>query len=162
MQQPVIISLNFNGRCVEAFERYAATLGSRIESVVTYAGSASAHKLPSDQTSRVKYAVLHLPDLTLIGWDSLPDQFHGRNSLSPLVLKVADACEAECLFMVLARHGSVIVPFGRHARGMRSGRVLDEFGMLWVVTHAAPKATQNGGGRALVRLDKSSEPTATR
>jgi PhnB protein len=124
--------LSFDGRCREAFELYAETLGAQVPLILTYGESPMAAQIPAEHHARVVHATLRLGDQVLTGADVLPEQYR-RPQGSWVMLQLDTPAEAERAFAAFSRGGEVTLPMQETFWAPRFGMVVDRFGTAWIV-----------------------------
>ena len=132
-------SLMFPGTCGEAFRRYASLCGGEIVHMLTYAESPLAREVPQEWRDKVWFARLRAGGLDVTGGDALPRDYETPRGFS-LVLGVANADEADRVFVGLAEGGEVIMPLQATYWSPRYGLVRDRFGIRWEINCDAEPA----------------------
>src|SRR6188472_3842108 len=94
--------LSFDGKCREAFEFYAKTLGGTIVFIQTIGESPMAASMPPDTYDRVMHVTLQVGDQTLQGADT-PGPFTTPAGFS-IAMHVDDAADGERMFNALAHN----------------------------------------------------------
>jgi PhnB protein len=134
------VGLHFDGDCEAAFKFYEQLLGLRLETVLPWGASPLAGQAPASWGTKVLFARLRGPTMTLLGADALPGTYTPPTGFS-LTLTAADEAEAERLFNDLAAGGTATMPLTATFWALRYGRVTDRFGIPWEVScHHAPAA----------------------
>jgi uncharacterized glyoxalase superfamily protein PhnB len=79
----VITYLYFKGQCEAAFRFYEASLGGKIETMLSHTGTPAAEHVPREWRNKILHAQLALGDTILLGSDAPPDRYHpGTPNLS--------------------------------------------------------------------------------
>lgn len=124
--------LHFDGRCREAFEFYAKTLGGKITFMQTFGESPMAAQMPPESHGHVMHGSLQIGDQLLQGTDPPPGQY-----TQPVGFRVAlhfdDAAEGERAFNALAQHGVIFMPYQQTFWAKGFGMVTDRFGTPWII-----------------------------
>ena len=124
--------LNFNGTCEEAFKFYAQCFGGKIVTMMRYAGTPMAARMPADWQGKVIHAHMTIGDWVIMGADAPPDRYSKPQGFTMNVgPKTAE--EAERVFAALSDHGSVQMPLQKTFWAERFGMVTDRFGIPWMV-----------------------------
>lgn len=124
--------LSFNGRCREAFEFYAATLGGTIDFMQTYGDSPMAEHTPAESHGNVMHVSMHIGDHTLQGGDAPPGQYTQPNGFC-VALHYDDAAQGQKVFDQLADGGTVQMPYQETFWAKGFGMLIDRFGTPWIV-----------------------------
>lgn len=125
--------LNFGGDCEQAFRFYEKHLGGKITMMM------KAGALPPDVPSpgspdAVIHARMDIAGVELIGNDVPPEYFKPIRS-SYLYLAVDSAAEAERVYAILEKEGSVSMPMAETFFATRFAQLRDRFGTLWTIIH---------------------------
>jgi PhnB protein len=124
--------LAFDGRCREAFEFYAKTLGGRISFLQTIGESPMASSMPADAHDRVMHVTLQIGAQVLQGADAPPGQFTKPAGFC-VALHVDDVVEGDRVFNALAQDGKVQMPFQPTFWAKGFGMLVDQFQTPWIV-----------------------------
>ncbi len=127
--------LAFDGRCREAFEFYARTLGGKIAFIQTMGESPMAATMPPEAHGRVMHVTLHVGDQVLQGADTPPGQFTQPGGFC-VAMHFEDVEEAERVFNALGANGKVQMPFQPTFWAKGFGMLIDRFGTPWLVNAA--------------------------
>ena len=126
------VGLTFDGDCEAAFKLYADLFEAKLDFMLTWGASPLADKAPRGWASKVLFARLKGPSVTLTGADVLPGSYRAPTGFN-LCLSTGDAGEAERLFAELATGGTVRMPLESTFFAKRYGEVVDRFGIPWEV-----------------------------
>lgn len=131
---PVLDSyLFFNGNCAQAVRFYEATLGGKLEMMMTYAQSPQPEHCPAGSEDRIMHASLKIDGRSLMASDVPAGQsYAGMNGFS-LSLNYSSADEARRVFDKLAEGGKVTMPLGKTFWAEAFGMLTDRFGTPWMV-----------------------------
>ena len=124
--------LSFDGRCREAFEFYAKTLGGRIAFIQTYGESPMASTMPGDTHGRIMHVTLEVGNQVLQGADAPPTQFTKAAGFA-VALHFDYAADGERVFGAFAQNGTVKMPFQPTFWAKGFGMLIDQFGTPWTV-----------------------------
>jgi PhnB protein len=124
--------LAFDGRCREAFEFYEKALGGTIAFIQTIGESPMAATAPADTHGRVMHVTLKIGGQVLEGADAPPGPFTTPAGFC-VALHVSDVADGERLFVALAQHGEVKMPFRSTFWAKGFGTLVDQFGVPWIV-----------------------------
>jgi len=124
--------LSFDGRCREAFEFYAKTLGGKIVAMASHGETPAAEHVPPEWQDKIINAHLVVGDQQLMGADSPPQYFKGQEGFS-VSIQVDSESEAERIFKALADGGTVTLPLEPTFWAKRFGMVKDRYGTPWMV-----------------------------
>src|SRR5262245_17380664 len=129
--------LSFDGRCEEALDFYAKTLGAKVEALIRFKDSPDPNMcMPGIDPNKIMHASFRIGDSVLMASDGRcagPTAFQGFS----LSLTVPAEAEAERFFAALEKGGQVQMPLTRTFFSPRFGMVADRFGVSWMV-HVAP------------------------
>jgi PhnB protein len=125
-------SFNFNGQCEAAFKLYEQSLGAKIVTLITYAGTPMAEQVPPEWRNKILHATLMLDDQALMGSDAPPGRYEAPKG-SSVVLGLKDPAEAERIFNALAEGGIVTMPLAKTFWALRFGMLVDRFGISWMI-----------------------------
>ena len=132
--------LCFNGQCRAAFTAYQRILGGTLATMLTYGESPMAHEVDSRWHHRIVHATLRSGDIELNGTDLL-----SADDIKPqgffVTLTVEDSARAQQIFSMLAKGGTVGLPFQPTFWSPGFGVVVDEFGMPWEINSVEPTAS---------------------
>jgi len=134
--------LTFNGNCREAFEFYAACLGTEVKAMMTGADvPADAAMGDSDDgcaggpppADKVIHACIEFENSQLMASDWMsPEPFQPPKGFS-VALGVDSVAEAERVFKALSEGGQVQMPLGETFFAAAFGMLVDKFGVSWMV-----------------------------
>jgi PhnB protein len=136
--------LFFDGRCEEAIEFYAKTLGAKTDMLMRFKEAPDQPPpgmVPPGSENKVMHASFRVGDTTVMASD-------GRCAGQPefrgfaLSLGVASEAEADRLFGALADGGQVQMPLGRTFFSPKFGMVADRFGVSWMIIVSDPAQQQ--------------------
>jgi len=123
--------LNFQGRCDEALEFYARTLGAEAQ-LVTRFGDLPGLGGPPHAAGKVMHAVMRIGESTVLATDGPSTGAPSFEGVS-LALSTPSDEAAEALFAELSDGGEVRVPMGATPFATRFGILVDRFGVTWNV-----------------------------
>lgn len=131
---PVLDSyLFFNGNCAQAVRFYEATLGGKLEMMMTYAQSPQPEHCPAGSEDRIMHASLKIDGRSLMASDvPAGESYAGMNGFS-LSLNYSSVDEARRVFDKLAEGGKVTMPLGKTFWAEAFGMLTDRFGTPWMV-----------------------------
>jgi PhnB protein len=127
-----------DGRCREAFERYAEILGGDLEAM-SFADMPPGEDapVPEAQTHLLMHAALRLPNgETLMGSDD-PTGDGGPMTGYSVSLTADSMDDAERIFDALADGGQITMPMSETFWAPRFGMCTDRFGVPWMVSTEA-------------------------
>jgi PhnB protein len=124
--------LYFNGQCEEAFDFYEKCLGGKITFKMTWEGSPMAGHAPPGWSKKILHVGLASGDGVLEGCDAMPGEYKKPQSFC-VMLRPKNAPEAERIFNALAVEGTVQIPIAETFWALRFGKVVDRFGIPWLV-----------------------------
>jgi PhnB protein len=128
----------FNGRCEEAFNFYAKSLGGKIQTMLTHEGTPAAEHVPAEWRKKILHATLCLGDGILMASDAPPGRQEKPQGFS-VSLHVEQPAEAERIFHALAENGTVHMPIGETFWAIRFGMLVDQFGIPWMINCSRPQ-----------------------
>ena len=124
--------LIFNGDCAEAFKFYEQTLGGKIESLMTFAGSPAAEHVPAEFADKVLHATIKIEGQTIMASDAPPGKYERPTGIS-VAIGLNDRERGERIFNALAENGTVQMPFEKTFWASGFGMCVDRFGIPWMV-----------------------------
>ena len=124
--------LSFSGDCEAAFRFYAECLDGKVGEVFRYAGTPLAHQVPADWQDKVMHGSVAIGEQVLMGGDVAPDRYEKPKGFS-LSLHMKSTAQAERIFDLLAKDGTVLMPLGKTFWAARFGMVVDRFGIPWMI-----------------------------
>lgn len=134
--------LTFDGNCREAFEFYAACLGTEIKAMMTSADvPADATMGDSDSgcaggpppADKIIHACIEFENSLLMASDWMsPEPFQASKGFS-VALSVASPDEAERVFKALSEGGQVLMPLDKTFFSESFGMLVDKFGVAWMI-----------------------------
>ena len=124
--------LSFSGDCEAAFRFYAECLDGKLGEIFRYAGTPLAQQVPADWQDKVMHGSLAIGEHVLMGGDVAPDHYEKPKGFS-LSLQMKSTAQAERIFDLLAKDGSVLMPLGKTFWAARFGMVVDRFGIPWMI-----------------------------
>jgi PhnB protein len=129
--------LSFRGECEAAFTFYAECLGGKLGEIFRYAGTSLAEQVPADWQNKVMHGSLKVGDQVFMGGDVAPDRYEKPKGFS-LSLHINGTTEAERIFHLLAKDGTVVMPLEKTFWAARFGMLIDRFGMPWLINGEGP------------------------
>jgi PhnB protein len=133
----LIAYLTFEGRCREAFEFYARTLGGEIVQMATHGETPASEHAPPEWQDKIINAHLKVGDQELMGSDAPPQWFKGQEGFS-VSIHIDDEKEGKRIFDAFADGGSVTLPFEPTFWAKRFGMVRDRFGIPCMINVGNP------------------------
>ena len=127
-----IAYLSFDGRCKDAFEFYAKTLGGKIVAMVSHGETGFAAQVPAEWQDKIINAHLTVGEAELMGADSPPQYFQEKQGVS-VSIQVDSETEAKRIFDAFAEGGAITLPFAPTFWAKGFGMVKDKFGTPWMV-----------------------------
>jgi PhnB protein len=124
--------LSFNGECEAAFKFYEECLDGKLGQIFRYAGSPMADQVPAGWQHKVMHASVTIGEHVLMGGDVAPDRYEKPKGFS-LSLQIQSTAQAERIFHLLAKDGTVMVPLEKTFWAARFGMVVDRFGIPWLI-----------------------------
>jgi PhnB protein len=124
--------LSFNGDCEAAFRSYEECLDGKLGEIFRYAGTPLAAQVPADWQNKVMHSSLAIGDQVLMGGDVAPDAYEKPKGFS-LSLQINSIAQAERIFTLLAKDGTVVMPLEKTFWAARFGMIVDRFGIPWLI-----------------------------
>ena len=124
--------LSFSGECEAAFKFYEECLGGRLGEIFRYAGSPMAEQVPADWQNKVMHGSLTIGEHVLMGGDVAPDRYEKPKGFS-LSLQMTSTTQAERVFQLLAKDGTVVMPLEKTFWAARFGMLVDRYGIPWLI-----------------------------
>jgi PhnB protein len=124
--------LSFNGDCEAAFRFYQECLDGQLGEIFRYAGTPLAEQVPADWQNKVMHGSLAVGDQVLMGGDVAPDRYESPKGFS-LSLQMKSTAQAERIFNLLAKDGTVVMPLEKTFWAARFGMIVDRFGIPWLI-----------------------------
>jgi PhnB protein len=134
--------INFDGNCREAVEFYAKVFKTEIGNLMTYADAppAPVYTVPKADRDKIMYAGLPLGGVVLMFSDAPTGSgFVKGNNVCPTV-STDDKEEITRMFNALKEGGEVYMELGATFFSEWFCMVEDKFGVIWQISHYAPKA----------------------
>ena len=91
-----------------------------------------ADQAPADWQDKVMHASLTIGGHVLMGGDVAPDQYEKPQGFS-LSLQIETTTEAERIFHLLAKDGTVVMPLEKTFWAARFGVLVDRFAIQWQI-----------------------------
>jgi PhnB protein len=129
--------LYFDGHCEEAFRFYEKCLGGRITFMMTWEDSPMPVQAPAGWAKKILHVGLAAGAGVLEGCDAMPGQYKKPESFC-VMLRPTNAAEADRIFTALAEGGAVQIPIAETFWALRFGKVVDRFGVPWLVNCENP------------------------
>jgi PhnB protein len=126
------VYLSFSGECEAAFKFYEASLDGKLGEMFRYAGSPLADQVPADWQNKVMHASVTIGEQAVMGADVAPDGYEKPKGFS-LSLQIKSTAQAEHIFHLLAKDGTVVLPLEKTFWAARFGMVVDRFGIPWLI-----------------------------
>lgn len=127
--------LFFEGRCEEALDFYARTLGAEVRRILRFKDSPDPcpeGAIPPGSENKVMHAEVQVGDSVLLASDGCCSGTSNIQGFG-LTLTVKDAAEADRVYAALGDGGRVVMPIGQTFFSPRFGMVADRFGVTWMV-----------------------------
>ena len=124
--------LSFRGECEAAFKFYAECLDGTLGEIFRYAGTPLADQVPADWQNKVMHSSLAIGEHVVMGGDVAPDRYQKPQGFS-LSLQIKTTTEAERVFHLLAKDGTVVMPLEKTFWAARFGMLVDRFGIPWLI-----------------------------
>jgi PhnB protein len=124
--------LSFNGDCEAAFRFYEECLDGKLGDIFRYAGTPLVEQVPADWQTKVMHSSLAIGDQVLMGGDVAPDAYEKPKGFS-LSLQINSIAQAERIFSLLAKDGTVVMPLEKTFWAARFGMIVDRFGIPWLI-----------------------------
>ena len=124
--------LSFNGDCEAAFKFYEESLDGKLGEIFRYTGTPVSEQVPADWQNKVMHGSLTIGEQVLMGADIAPDRYEKPQGFS-LSLQMKSTTEAERIFQLLAKDGTVVMPLQKTFWAARFGMLVDRFGIPWMV-----------------------------
>jgi PhnB protein len=125
--------LFFDGNCAQAMRFYQATLGGKLEALLTYAESPEPNQCPPGSADRIMHACIDLGGQMLMASDTPQGQPYDGMKNVALSLNYPSAHEAKRIFDALAQGGKVIMPMAPTFWADSFGMLTDRYGTSWMV-----------------------------
>ena len=127
--------LSFGGDCEEAFKFYEECLDGKLGEIFRYAGTPVSEHVPADWQNKVMHGSMTIGEQVLMGADIAPDRYEKPQGFS-LSLQIKSAMQAERIFQLLAKDGTVVLPL-QEVWAAGFGMLVDRFGIPWMVNCVA-------------------------
>jgi len=124
--------LSFRGECEAAFKFYEECLDGKLGEIFRYAGTPLADQVPADWQNKVMHGSLAIGGHVLMGGDVAPDRYEKPQGIS-LSLQIQTTTQAERIFHLLAKDGTVVMPLEKTFWAARFGMLVDRFGIPWLI-----------------------------
>jgi PhnB protein len=123
--------LNFNGQCRKAMTFYQECLGGELV-LQKVAESPMALQLSSEMSGKILQGKLTRESIVLMGSDMMGDSLVEGNNVT-LFLNCSNETEITTIFNKLSDQGSIQLPLHQSVWGSTFGKVLDKYGILWML-----------------------------
>lgn len=124
--------LNFNGNCEAAFKFYEKSLGGKIDSLHTFAGSPMENHLPPEWRNKVMHIRMTVGTAVLMGSDAPGERYRPPQGFS-VSLNLTDVAEAERVYHALSANGTVDMAIQQTFWAKRFAMFTDSFGIPWMI-----------------------------
>jgi PhnB protein len=124
--------LSFGGDCEEAFNFYEECLDGKLGEIFRYAGTPVSEHVPADWQNKVMHGSMTIGEQVLMGADIAPDRYEKPQGFS-LSLQIKSTTQAERIFQLLAKDGTVVMPLQKTFWAARFGMLVDRFGIPWMI-----------------------------
>jgi PhnB protein len=124
--------LSFGGDCEEAFNFYEKCLDGKLGEIFRYAGTPVSEHVPADWQNKVMHGSMTIGEQVLMGADIAPDRYEKPQGFS-LSLQIKSTLQAERIFQLLAKDGTVVLPLQETFWAAGFGTLVDRFGIPWMV-----------------------------
>jgi len=127
--------LFFEGRCEEAVEFYARTLGAEVTMLMRFKDSPEPHQpgmIPPGAEDKVMHMSFRIGETTVLASDGHCKGELGFKGFS-LSLTVADDAEVQRAFAALSDGGQVHMQMTRTFFSSNFGMVTDRYGVSWMI-----------------------------
>lgn len=125
--------LSFDGRCREAFEFYASTLGGEIKDMISHGETPAGEHVPPEWRDKIINAYLVAESAELMGADTPPQMGHAAPAGFSVSIHIDDDDRAQRIFDAFADGGNVIMPLEATFWARKFGMVHDRFGTPWMI-----------------------------
>ena len=131
--------LNFAGQASDAIQFYAEALGAEVEGVSRW-GEMPGEAVPAAMADRVMHACIRVGENMRIMMSDLPPgrEVTAGNAYN-VMLQFPDASRIDQVFAALAEGGTVEMPLEDTFWGARFGKVVDRFGVAWMLNATLPQ-----------------------
>lgn len=122
--------INFNSKCVEAFEYYEKHLGAKAGMMMRHGQGPNPDQFGPEWKDAVLHARLQIGETELMAAD-IPNAEPMRSAY--LTLSLDTDSEAERVFAALSDGGQVFMPLQETFFASRFGQLRDQFGINWMI-----------------------------
>jgi PhnB protein len=130
--------LNFNGQCRKAMTFYQECLGGELV-LQKVAESPMAAQSSSEMGGKILHGKLTRDNIVLMGSDMIGDNLVEGNNIT-LYLNCSNEREIKTVFNKLSNEGSVELPLHQSVSGSTFGKVMDKYGILWMLNYSKNNA----------------------
>ncbi len=130
--------LFFSGNCEEALNFYKGIFGGEVSEISRWKDAPAEMDMPAELGQRIMHANFKSPTLKFMASDSRPTTKYGDGRIS-LSLGTTDVAEAQRVWDVLAKGGTIDVEFEDSFWGAKFGMVTDKYGIDWMINCEAKK-----------------------
>lgn len=124
--------LFFNGRCDEAIQFYAKTVGAEVEMLARFKEGPNPEHIPPGWGDKVMHAALKIGQSRVLLSDGRGESKLAFENFS-LTLMVKDVELADRLFAALAEGGKILMPVEKTFYSPGFGMLTDKFGLMWMI-----------------------------
>jgi len=138
------VYLFFSGHCQEALEHYKNCFGGEITLLQTFADlpAESIESVPEDYKSKIMHAEFKAENIFIMASDGMPGQPETKGNNIALSIYFTNEEEQKTAFDKLKEGGSVLMPLEKTFWGANFGRLVDKFGISWMMS-CNPSAAEN-------------------
>ena len=124
--------LLFEGNCEEAMEFYKDIFNATISNMMRYSETSQTLSEENHRPPIIMHASLTTNDFTLMLSDNI-DAKYKRGTNTFIFASINDEKKAEDYFFKLADGGHILVPYEIVFWGGKFGKVIDKFGINWMI-----------------------------
>jgi len=124
--------LFFSGNCEEALNFYKGVFGGEISGISRWKDAPAEMGMPAEFGERIMHSSFKSKALKFMASDSRPTTKYGEGRIS-LSLGTSDLAEAQRVWDVLSKGGTIDVAFEDTFWGAKFGMVTDKYGIDWMI-----------------------------
>lgn len=125
--------LSFDGRCREAFEFYAETLGGEIRDMISHGETPVGEHVSPEWQDKIINAYLVVDGAELMGADTPPEMGQVTPVGFSVSIQIDDEARATRIFNAFAEGGTVMMPLEATFWARKFGMVTDRYGTPWMI-----------------------------
>jgi len=130
----LVVHMNFNDNCEEAFNFYKNAIGGEIIAKQTYGDMPMpGMPVPDSQKSKILHIEYKFDDVLIMGADAMPDKTVTVGNNISISINIEDETEQAKIFGKLAEGGNVTMPLQDTFWNAKFGTLIDKYDVGWML-----------------------------